>query len=347
MNDLVIATVGLLLAEVLLVAGVSKLADPAGSRAAVADFGVPRRLAPALGILTPLVELGIAGLLLSGSRARFAALAAVGLLLLFTVAIGANVAKGRHPDCHCFGQLHSAPAGMRTLARNGLLLLIAGFIAWRSWNGDTPIDWGELGAATLAISLALSAFLALLVVRGELITRLLRRNPWARRRLDAVERALYDYRVARARRSEGLEIGAPAPHFALPSLQGERVGLDALLRHDRPVLLFFADPTCVVCGELLPEVAEWHTAYAAELTIAIVTRGTPDASASKVNGQPPDQVLFQTDHEVDGAYRLEGTPTAVLVNPDATIASTPAAGADEIRELVARVGARPSTTLTA
>jgi hypothetical protein len=79
----------------------------------------------------------------------------------------------------------------------------------------------------------------------------------------------------------------------------------------------------------------------------VVTTGTPEANAAKLSGHPPDRVLFQTDHEVDGAYRLNGTPSAVLVSPDATIASTPAAGRDEIRELVGRVVARPSTAVTA
>ena len=38
-------------------------------------------------------------------------LPALVLLLLFVGGISYNVARGRSPDCHCFGQLHSAPAG--------------------------------------------------------------------------------------------------------------------------------------------------------------------------------------------------------------------------------------------
>jgi hypothetical protein len=38
------------------------------------------------------------------------------------------MARGEAPDCHCFGQLHSESAGWRTLARNGLLAAIAGFV---------------------------------------------------------------------------------------------------------------------------------------------------------------------------------------------------------------------------
>jgi hypothetical protein len=33
------------------------------------------------------------------------------LLVLFIVAIAVTLARGRKPDCHCFGQLHSKPIG--------------------------------------------------------------------------------------------------------------------------------------------------------------------------------------------------------------------------------------------
>lgn len=347
MSDLLVAVAALTLGEVLLAAGVSKLADPAGSHQAMADFGVPSRFAPVLGTLVPVLEVGSAGVLLSGAGARFAGPVAVALLLIFSTAIAVNVARGRHPDCHCFGQLHSAPAGLRTLVRNGFLLLVAGVVTWRAWSGDAPLDWGELGAGTLALALAFSAFLTLIVVRGDLVVRLARRNEFGRRRLDALESALYRYRVARARRQEGLEVGTPAPGFSLPSLRGETVTLDDLLRNARPVLLLFADPTCVVCGELLPEAAAWHERHGAEVTLAVITRGSPGESAAKVEGHPPERVLFQAAHEVDGAYRLDGTPTAVLLSPGGSIASTPAAGADEIRALVSSVATSSSAAVTA
>jgi hypothetical protein len=56
---------------------------------------------------------------------RFGALS---LLLLFVVGIGANLARGRKPDRHSFGQLHSAPVGWSTLARNGALAALASLV---------------------------------------------------------------------------------------------------------------------------------------------------------------------------------------------------------------------------
>src|SRR5919107_3979977 len=128
----------LLLAGIFLVAGVAKLADRTGSRQAVIDFGLPGALAAPLGILLPLAELAVAAALIPTSTAWWGALGALALLLLFVAGIGANLARGRKPDCRCFGQLHSAPAGWSTLARNAVLAALAAFVVWRGYDGVGP-----------------------------------------------------------------------------------------------------------------------------------------------------------------------------------------------------------------
>jgi hypothetical protein len=61
----------------------------------------------------------VAGLaLLPVATAWWGAVAALALLALFLAAIAFSFARGRRPDCHCFGQLHSAPIGSRTVIRN-------------------------------------------------------------------------------------------------------------------------------------------------------------------------------------------------------------------------------------
>jgi len=104
----------LLLAGVFTVSAGAKLADRRGSQTAVREFGVPRALVPAATVGLPLFELVVAGLLLPQTTARWGAIGGLGLLGAFSVAIGFALAKGRHPDCHCFGQLHSAPSRWRT-----------------------------------------------------------------------------------------------------------------------------------------------------------------------------------------------------------------------------------------
>jgi uncharacterized membrane protein YphA (DoxX/SURF4 family) len=123
--SLILLFVRVLLAGVFLVAGLAKLADLAGSRKAVRDFGIPVVFASPLGTLLPLAELLVAVLLLPVATAWWGAVGALVLLLVFVGGISYNLAQGRTPDCHCFGQLHSAPVGWPTLARNAVLLSTA------------------------------------------------------------------------------------------------------------------------------------------------------------------------------------------------------------------------------
>ena len=129
----------LLLAGVFAVAGVAKLLDAEGSRRALRDFGVSQRLSRPLGLLLPLAELAIAAALVVPDSARWAAIAAAALLAVFVVAIANALRQGRAPDCHCFGQVHSEPAGRGTLARNAILIGVAGAVAARAGSGDPHV----------------------------------------------------------------------------------------------------------------------------------------------------------------------------------------------------------------
>ena len=120
MFDALILASRLLLAAVFVVAAFGKLADRDGTGKTMVAFGMPAPAAPALAVLLPIAELAVAVLLLPAASALAGALGALTLLLVFSVAIAANLARGRTPDCHCFGQVHSEPVGARTLARNGL-----------------------------------------------------------------------------------------------------------------------------------------------------------------------------------------------------------------------------------
>src|SRR2546425_9677417 len=121
----------LLLATVFAVAGIAKLLDRAGSRKSAGDFGVPTFLAKPLAFVLPLVELACSVALLRGRWAWFGASGALAMLSVFIAAIAVSLARGRKPDCHCFGQLHSAPIGWTTLSRNAVLAGLAALVVWR------------------------------------------------------------------------------------------------------------------------------------------------------------------------------------------------------------------------
>jgi len=106
-------------AAVLLLAGVSKLARPAQWREQAAGLGVPVLIAAA----TPLLEIALGATLLVQWQRHAVAWGAVVLFAVFTALLCVRLAQGQRPPCACFGALSSRPIGAGHLARN------AGFIA--------------------------------------------------------------------------------------------------------------------------------------------------------------------------------------------------------------------------
>jgi len=354
--DIVLLFARLLLAAVFAVAGIAKLVDREGSRQAVVDFGIPAALAAPLGTLLPLAELAVAAALIPTVTAFWGAVGALTLLLLFVAGIGTNLARGRRPDCHCFGQLHSAPAGWSTLARNGVLAAVAALLVWRGLEGEigpSVAGWiGALSAAQLVILAGGMVVLALLAAQWLFLFGLLKQNGRFLARLNAVEERLAAAGLAPApsengtQSTAGLPVGAPAPAFALEDLGGEEVTLDGLRARGKPVMLMFTDPSCEPCMELLPDVGRWQQQYAGKLTIALVGRGTVAENSAEASEHGVENVLLQEDWEVADAYEVDATPGAVVVSPEGIIGSPVAQGPDEIEALVAHaVGARAQLPL--
>src|SRR5687767_6646818 len=147
----------LALAAIFFVAGVAKLLDRAGSRAAIAGFGVPKSLAAPLGIALPIIELIVAIALIPAPSSLLGAWGALLLLGLFVAGIASVMIRGSEAECHCFGQLHSSKVGLPTLARNVALALVAGFVIALQSGGSSPsyIDaLGELGKTGMLILFA-------------------------------------------------------------------------------------------------------------------------------------------------------------------------------------------------
>jgi peroxiredoxin/uncharacterized membrane protein YphA (DoxX/SURF4 family) len=330
---LVLLAARLLLAAVFALAGFGKLADPSGSRKSLVDFGVPPFLASPLALLLPVVELLCALALLPGRWAWYGAAGVLAMLLLFLAAIAISMARGRTPDCHCFGQLHSEPVGWKTLARNGLLSVVAALILWQGpgaslvgwWRG-----WNHLEFVVLALGLAVAGLAAFTLW---LFSRLLGQYGRLLLRLEAVESRLGVGPAAPP--PPGLPIGSSAPAFSLPGLDGRLVTLDALNDSGAPVLLVFIEPGCDACESLLPHIAEWQREPPKRLQTALISRGTVEANRAKSDQYQLLGVLLQTDREVAQAYHVDATPSGVLI-AGGRITSALAVGPDAIRGLVAR-----------
>ena len=334
----------LLLCLVFLVSGSAKLFDLAGSRRALTDFGLPGSLAGFFGLALPAAELAVAAALLPVASARYGAVGALTLLALFLVGISVNLAHGRTPDCHCFGQMHSEPIGWPTLARNAVLASIAGFVVWGGQTnpGASAVAWVGKLTVIQQTELALAlAGLILLAIEAWLLFQMLRQQGRILLRLDALEAKVTtggEGQVPQGLASPpaGLPVGTPAPSFRLDGLRGETLTSEALRAADKPLLLLFTSPNCGPCQSLMPDIGRWQREYAATLNIAVIGEGTADDNRNKAAEHGLTQVLLQSSREVAESYLAYGTPAAVVVRPDGMIGSALALGADAIRNLVAQ-----------
>ncbi len=335
---------GLVLAGVFVAAGIAKLADLPGTRKAVEEFGAPKVLVGLLAYVLPLSELTAAGLLVAAPTRELGGVAALVLLALFSVAIAVGLVQGRAPDCHCFGQLHSAPASWKTLVRNGGLALLAVTALGAGVAGETPsaVGWiADLSGAGL-LALVVSVAAAVLGTAGVLaFLSLLRSYGNVLVRIDGIEQRLAAAGIEAEPEYEappelGLEPGTTAPAFVAADTDGSNVSLDDLLAPGLPLLLLFTSPTCGPCQALLPDVAGWQAEHASVLTIAIANGGDRKASLAEAEEHGLERVLSDQDLAVYEAYQAAGTPSAVLVAADGTIASHVAPGTDWIEQLLAR-----------
>jgi hypothetical protein len=103
-----------------------KASDPAAFVGTLRDYRLlPGRLVPLAASAIVASELGIGIALLVPGLAVPAALACAALLLLYSGAIGINLARGRrHIDCGCLGPGARQPIHGWLLVRNGALIAI-------------------------------------------------------------------------------------------------------------------------------------------------------------------------------------------------------------------------------
>ncbi len=331
----------LVLAAIFAVAGAAKLADPAGSRKSMSDFGVPEALAQPLGFLLPLAELICAVALVPLASAWWGASGILVLLLLFIVGISVNLVRGRRPDCHCFGQLNSSPIGWNTVLRNGVLAGVAGLIvAQGSENvGASVLDWSGALNSTQSIIIGLAFAIAVLAAfQLWVLMHLLRQNGRLLLRIESLEA---NGGAPVEAPPPGLPVNSVAPAFSLKNLEGETVTFGILQQQGKPLLLFFSEPGCGGCDAAMPEVSQWQREYADRLLIVPISRGEVKVNRAKSEKHGLEHMLLQVDREVANAYMANSVPSAVLVG-DGRISSPLAVGADEIRGLVTRAVLPPS-----
>jgi thiol-disulfide isomerase/thioredoxin len=323
-----------LLSVVFLAAGSSKLLDLKGSRKAITDFGLPAWTSTSLGIGIPIAEILVGCSLLPLTLVALGAFGALLLSLAFSAAIAINIKLGRSPECHCFGQVHSAPIGWGTFTRSAVLAGLAAFLVWHA-RIHTEYEIASISAATLtSVSLGLVVLAAFGTIFW-LLLQLFRQNGRLLLRIEALEASQQPARTAPARPVlQGLPLGAPAIPFELPSVSDGITTLAGLLGGGKPLLMISTNPKCGPCDALMPEVANWQKSFAEELTIVLLSHGRLNDNRAKAAEHGISNVLVEPDHKIAEQYGALGTPTAVIIRSDGTIGSPAMGGAEAIRKLV-------------
>lgn len=122
------------LAVVLALAAWPKLTDPASFASSIANYRVlPEAWVPVVAVWLPSLELCVAGALLWPRFARGAALLALGMLTVFTAAMGQAMARGIDLSCGCFGGAAQSPVGWGNIIRNLGLMVVAMAALWLPW----------------------------------------------------------------------------------------------------------------------------------------------------------------------------------------------------------------------
>ena len=109
-----------LLGAAFVFAGAAKLAIGRRWLAQAKEFGVPWQFAQ----FVPWWELIVGALLAVQVERQIMAGIAIVTLLIFSALVAAQLARGKHPPCACFGAWSPKPVGPQTLLRNAALIAL-------------------------------------------------------------------------------------------------------------------------------------------------------------------------------------------------------------------------------
>jgi peroxiredoxin len=154
---------------------------------------------------------------------------------------------------------------------------------------------------------------------------------------DGRENRFGSHSLARSKiKRDGLTVGALAPDFRLPRLDGTgQLALQEL--RGKSVLLIFSSPHCGPCNTLAPRLEKFHRNHP-EWELVMISRGEPAENRAKLKEHHLSfTVLLQQQWEVSRQYAMFATPVAYLIDERGIISAEVAVGADAIVGLLAKI----------
>jgi methylamine dehydrogenase accessory protein MauD len=109
----------------------------------------------------------------------------------------------------------------------------------------------------------------------------------------------------------GPGVGAEAPVFLLPTLEGTDIALGG--QRQRATLLFFLSPTCPVCKKLLPILKSIDQAEASWLDVVLASDGPAAEHRSFVQQAKLQRFPYVLSSALGMSYRVSRLPFAVLI----------------------------------
>ncbi|MBV9242174.1 MAG: redoxin domain-containing protein [Acidobacteria bacterium] len=323
------------LAGVMALAGFAKLADLEGSQRAFEGFGVPASLSKVGPILLSVFEIALAAMLLFAQTSWDGAIGSLALLVLFIGQMSYQVAKGNAPDCHCFGQVYSAPVSAMSVVRNVVFAIPAGVLVARGQGGQgAAFTDPNVNTLELAFGVVITAFLFAV---GAYVRKIAERQQEILKQLEVMDLVARDgggvERNEAGHPHDGLPIGAVAPEFSLTSLAGEPVS-SGLLVSGMPLLAIFVSPSCTPCRSLIPDFEQWIDDLSGKVKVVFITTGDAEENRQKFGNKIGSELYLQSGREVSLLFRAQWTPSAVLIDAGGRIASQVTAGDTAIRSLV-------------
>jgi len=134
------AIVRIVLGAVFLYAGILKATDTTAFAGSIAAY----RILPYFGnylaaAVLPFLEILCGALLVTGWRARVAAIVTVLMNLVFIAAMVSAVARGLEIDCGCFKQ-GAKEAPLLAIGRDMLFIAMALLVLWQEWRSSISVN---------------------------------------------------------------------------------------------------------------------------------------------------------------------------------------------------------------
>lgn len=294
---------------------ISKLRSPADARAGWRSLAPGRlREVAALAWLPALLEGVLAvGILLPGWVGRLALLGACLVLVGFVVVLSRAVRRAVPGECGCFGSFSREPITRLSVGRTTALAAVAAVAACAGWAHPGLVRATTSASGHDVVAGVVGALLGGLCLVLSVL--------WGRASA-----------TSGADSSGPATVGDPIPRVEVVSRDGD-TELVADLRRGAGLVLIVARTSCEPCRQALAEVSGWQQDLGSGARIRIVT----SSPRSEFEAEHPGlaAITYYGALSVRAALGVVGTPAAVLLGADGTVATPVAHGVEQIQGLMA------------